>query len=46
MNGHLIALRAEFLDFHLFRMFLLISGTIVRFLTAFTTLESDKISWH
>ena len=46
MGSHLVALRAELFDFHLFRMFLLISRTVVSFFTTLGTFESDELSWH
>ena len=46
MCRHFVALRAKLLDFHLLRMFLLISRTIVCFFTTLGTFESDKLSRH
>ena len=46
MCRHFVALRAKLLDFHLFRMFFLISRTIVCFFATLGTFESDKLSRH
>lgn len=46
MSSHFVALWTELFDFHLIRMFFLISRTEVCFFSTLRTFECYKISWH